>query len=314
MQKVCRFPVASLLGVMLCFGGLLSGCVVDPELPPPVRREDGGTGPGTTADMFSVQYDLAPIPGGIGGPCTMDSQCLFGSGTKRCWKQNILEEPGNIGTPGGYCTAQCTKDEDCAGQGICATVGAGQKYCLKGCASPGVCRFPDYACFVLTNTSGYCWPAVRLNCNPTSNDGSCPGFANDPKLPNGCIRRAFEDLGECHQGCQIGPSSCPFTQGGKAQHCVYINATRDTNGLPTRDKFKGNACFQLYDDARVENATCNYFDECQDGLQCNLSPGGDRKCRPLCLFGVEGACTDPNQRCRDVFDAGLGNAGLCLPK
>jgi hypothetical protein len=306
MQNVCWSRVASALTWTLC-AGLLAGCTVDGD-PGGKLRDMRASDDGGSVSIDLSLADLAPIPGGIGQPCTVDGDCLSGT-TKKCWKQNILEEPGNLATPNGYCTSQCTTDNDCAGQGICVSVAAGQpKYCLQKCASPNVCRHPDYACFVLSSTSGYCWPAARLSCNPTSGDGSCQGA--DPAAA--CIRRAFEDLGECRQVCNLGPNTCPFLQNGKRQHCVYINATRDTVGLPTRDKYKGTACFELYNDAKMENASCAYFDECQDGLQCNLSPDGDRKCRTLCQVGVVGACPDPNHKCKDVFDSGLGNPGLCL--
>lgn len=289
-------------------GGLLASCTVSDDKPPSQRRDMG------PPDLMSVAFDfsepdLAPIPGGIGAPCTTDTDCRFGT-VRKCWRQNLLDEPGNLPTPGGYCTSQCTTDQDCAGQGICVSLGQGHpKHCLQRCNGPNICRHPDYACYVLTPTSGYCWPALRLNCNPTVGDGRCQG--SDP--PAACIRRAFEDLGECRQVCNLGINTCPFLMNGRRQHCVYINATRDTQGLPTRDKYKGTACFELYPDAKQEGASCAYFDECQDGLQCNLSPGGDRKCRQLCQVGVVGACPDPMHRCRDVFDAGLGNPGLCLP-
>ena len=282
MQNVCWSRVASALTWTLCLG--LAGCQV--PFDEVDSRRGGDADLSMTMSSFDMTgVDLAQIPGGIGRPCTTDNECMFGT-TKKCWKQNILEEPGNLATPGGYCTTQCTKDDDCAGQGICVSVAAGQpKYCLQKCASSNVCRHPDYACFVLSSTSGYCWPATRLSCNPTSGDGACQG--SDP--PAACIRRAFEDLGECRQVCSLGPNTCPFLQNGRRQHCVYINATRDTQGLPTRDKYKGTACFELYNDAKMENAGCAYFDECQDGLQCNLSPMGDRKCRTLCQVGVVGA-------------------------
>lgn len=313
MQNVCWFRVASALTWTLCLGGgLVGGCIVDDTLPtcPTCHGSDMSVGPIGTMDLSSA--DFAPIPGGIGEACTANANCNAGNmANRKCWTQNLLDEPGNLATPNGYCTVQCTTDNDCAMQGICVSVAAGApKYCLKKCASGLSCRHPDYACFVLSSTNGYCWPAARLSCNPTSGDGSCQGA--DP--PAACIRRTFEDLGECRQQCNLGPNTCPFLQSGKRQHCVYINATRDTNGLPTRDKYKGTACFQLYDDAKQENAGCAYFDECQDGLQCNLSPGGDKKCHTLCQVGVVGACPDPNQKCKDVFDSGLGNPGLCLPK
>jgi hypothetical protein len=196
-------------------------------------------------------------------------------------------------------------------------VGIQQKYCLATCTNACTCR-DKYACFALGATKGFCWPDDRLTCNPTAGDGSCSADFNGDGRPDpgGCIRRAFEDKGECRQGCALGTSTCPFLPNGRQQHCVYINSQISSGGQPTRDKYKGLACFEL----RITpppaslNASCNFFDECEDGLQCNLSPGGDQKCHTLCQVGVSGACGDATQDCKDVFQAGLGNPGLCVTK
>jgi hypothetical protein len=282
---------------------VLQGCLV-PDDPQDPRRRDmlmSGGGDGGAGDLAAV--DMMRPQGAIGAACKTNADCKFGK-APACWVDHILNKPGNLATPGGYCSSGCASDADCAGQGFCTTVETGEpRHCVASCSGRKTCRDPGYACFVLSATSGYCYPDGRLTCNPTSGTGECAG-----PPPAACVRRAFDDKGECIRTCDIGFASCP-----DKQHCVYLNTTIDNTGRPTNDKFKGSACFPLYGDAKGENEKCSFFDECKDFLQCHLGPGGDGKCHYLCRVGVAMACTDPNQKCKDVFQAGLGNPGLCLP-
>lgn len=248
-------------------------------------------------------YDFALAPGAIGARCTQNADCTKGT-SPSCWKTNVLDDPGNLPTPGGYCTATCNSDADCPA-GTCQTITAGTKRCLQSCIAANVCRVDQqYACFILSSTSGYCYPANRLGCNPTAGDGTCPG-ANPAA---GCIRRTFEDQGECHTVCQLG-RPCPV-ENGVQQHCVFINAALDTAGAPTRDKFQDLACFPIPKTSKGPLESCTYFDECIDGYQCALGPTGDKKCRALCIVDAAGAC--PGQTCRDIFQVGRGKPGLCF--
>jgi hypothetical protein len=231
-----------------------------------------------------------------------------------CWKKNILDDPGNLPTPNGYCSSQCSSDADCGGTGTCQTVLAGVgKYCLRTCQVPNTCRNNDgYACFLMSATLGYCYPSTRLTCNPTlidpaTKNGTCPG-ANPASA---CIRRTFEDLGECRPLCSAGVGQCAAS-GGLPQHCVYIDTTKDSKGRTTRDTFKGLGCFPVYPDAKKPGESCNYFDECTDGYECNVVQAGDFKCHALCTVGVANGCSAP-ETCKDAFGAGAGSPGLCLP-
>ena len=85
----------------------------------------------------------------------------------------------------------------------------------------------------------------------------------------------------------------------------------DAAGQPTRDKFKGAACFPLAATPKQIGESCTYLDECADGLQCNNGPSGDKKCHPLCTVGAPGTCPT-GETCNDSFAAGRGNPGLCF--
>lgn len=280
---------------------LSTGCTVgDSRLD--LRRDMTMSMSGTTLDLAGLDFALAP--GAIGAPCTQNTDCKSGT-SPVCWSRNILDDPGNLPTPGGYCTAACTSDTDCPG-GTCQTISAGRKYCLQKCIAANICRVDQqYACFILSSNSGYCYPSNRLGCNPTVGDGTCPG-ANPAA---GCIRRTFEDQGECHTVCQLG-RPCPV-ESGIQQHCVFINATVDVNGSPTRDRFQGLGCFANVAQPKGPLESCAYFDECIDGYQCALGASGDKKCHALCIIDATGSCPQ-GQTCRDVFFAGRGKPGLCF--
>jgi hypothetical protein len=255
--------------------------------------------------------DLQMTPGSIGASCKMSTDCTTGT-TPTCWASNVLSDSGNLPTAGGYCTSPCTTDTDCKGQGFCLDVGGGAKYCLEGCIGPNICRTQQrYACFILGTNKGYCYPSTRLSCNPTQIDpgtgnGTCPGASP----PAACIRRAFEDLGECLATCTVGTGTCSSV-GGVLQHCVYVNQGYDAAGRTTRDTFKGAACFPVAASPKQLGDPCSYYDECADGLECNVGPSGDKKCHSLCIVGAQGSCA-ANQMCADSFAAGRGNPGLCM--
>lgn len=285
--------------------GVLYACTV-PDLQMNNMNQSGGD----TLDLAGV--DFAIEPGSIGSPCSDTTQCKAGLAPV-CWKKNLLEDPGNLPVKNGYCSSTCASDNDCGGSGTCQTVVAGaQKYCLRSCVGPTACRSNEgQGCYILTPRSGYCYPTDRLSCNPTQIDpatknGTCPGSVPE----SGCIRRTFEDIGECRELCTLVPGSCPVRE-GRPQHCVYLDATVDGKGAATRDTFKGLICFPLYGDARQPGESCSYFDECVDGYQCNLVATGDKKCHQLCIVGAMNVC-DNGLTCKDAFKNGVGKPGLCL--
>jgi hypothetical protein len=289
-------------------GLLTAGCTVPDQTINLTRDMSMPVGSSGLPDLYGL--DLSLIPGAIGSPCTLNTDCT--TGTPKCWAKNILDDPGNLPTPGGYCTSICTSDTDCGGQGTCQTVATGLKYCLASCFAANICRTQQrYACFILGPSKGYCYPSNRLLCNPTQIDpgtgnGTCPGATPDAA----CIRRTYEDQGECLNTCTLGSGTCSAVAGG-LQHCIYINAGYDANGQPTRDKFKGTACFPLLAKPKQLGDTCSYYDECADGLECNLGPSGDKKCHQLCEVGAPATC-GAGQTCQDSFLAGRGNPGLCF--
>ena len=296
------------LAVSLLVGLVLCGCTVSDQTLDLTRDMSMTVNTSQLPDLNGL--DLSLVPGSIGAPCTLNSDCK--TGTAKCWAQNLLDDPGNLPTPGGYCTSTCAADADCAGQGTCQTIGNGLKYCLASCFAANICRSQQrYACFILGPSKGYCYPSNRLACNPTQIDpatgnGTCPGATQQAA----CIRRAYEDLGECLDTCTIGSGTCPAV-GNTLQHCVYVDQGYDAKGQPTRDKFKGAACFPLSASPKQLGDTCAYADQCADGLECNLGPSGDKKCHALCVVGAPGTC-GAGQTCADSFSAGRGNPGLCF--
>lgn len=299
-------PFAAALTLVV--GLVAAGCTVPDQTIDLTHDLSMSTGYSQLPDLNGL--DLSIVPGSIGAPCKANTDCK--AGTPKCWAQNVLDDPGNLPTPGGYCTSVCSTDADCAGQGSCQTIATGAKYCLASCFTANICRVQQtYACFILGPSKGYCYPSNRLACNPTQIDpatsnGTCPGATQEAA----CIRRAYEDLGECLNTCKIGSGSCPSVAGA-LQHCVYVNQGFDAKGQPTRDKFKGAACFPLLTTPKQLNEACTYFDECADGLECDAGLNGDKKCHGLCVVGAPGTC-GTGMTCNDRFAAGRGNPGLCF--
>jgi hypothetical protein len=304
-----RLPRLLRLGSAFTLAAGLAGCTVPDQTTNLTHDMTMTMNTGGETDLAGI--DLARAPGSIGTACKTNTDCRTGA-TPTCWATNVLSDSGNLPTSGGYCTAPCSADSDCMGQGTCLDVGGGNKYCLASCFAAGICRDQErYACFILGPGKGYCYPSTRLSCNPTqidpgTNNGTCPGASP----PAACIRRAFEDLGECLSTCTVGSGSCSSVA-GVLQHCVYVNEGYDAAGQPTRDTFKGTACFPLPATPKQLGAACSYIDECADGLECNVGPSGDKKCHALCVVGAPGTCPT-GQTCADSFMAGRGNPGLCM--
>src|SRR5262249_2159920 len=108
--------------------------------------------------------------GGIGDPCTADTDCAAGP-MPSCWKSNVLNNPGNPATPNGYCSSKCTTETDCGTGGHCVNLGAA-KYCLKMCSDATTCRHPGYAC-AFYGPDGVCYPDTIFDCNPKMGTGTC---------------------------------------------------------------------------------------------------------------------------------------------
>jgi hypothetical protein len=258
-----------------------------------------------------------------------------------CWTDTLLNNADYVETPDGYCSQACTSDADC-GTGICYAIpGVAQAYCVAQCFSATTCRHPGYACTYQSGTvdgqiQGICFPDSNLTCSPTA--GNCNALlnVNGETTPGGCIRAAYEDEGVCHIACQVGTGTCPadprFGNTDPPQHCVFINATVDASGQPsaTGDKWDGPVCLDLSSSPTPAGSPCTYFDQCQDGYQCDRygATAAQRVCRRLCaqgngmqdptLYSAPGgmpftnAC--PSGVCTNELQAGTGNgaAGLCV--
>lgn len=81
--------------------------------------------------VFAVAAACGPT---VGDPCTTAADCLG----KACINGN--------GTPGGYCSVDCTKDP-CPTGSVCVTnaLGAGVNGCMRACNSSRDCR-ATYRC------------------------------------------------------------------------------------------------------------------------------------------------------------------------
>lgn len=293
------------------------------------------------ADLLDPEPNRCKGTGCIGAACIKDSDCTEGKdGLKKvCWEQNILDDAGNVPTPGGYCSQECTADADC-GTGYCFKFpGQRQAYCMARCRTPNTCRHPGYACAFEygAGMEGICFPDARMDCKPTQ--GTCEAVVDDKGNTGkgGCIRVAYEDKGVCHVACKVGQKTCPPDYRFKsppAQHCIYIDATQDSAGRPSPygDKWKGAVCWENVSTPIMPGQKCAFWDECTDGYQCDRLNQIDSQqvCRRLCvqppgmqddtLFTPAGATVfgstcGAGESCINAVQAGMGAnlIGLCSP-
>lgn len=305
---------------------------------------DGGS---TNGDMMIPGEDstLCKGAGCVGAPCTDAAACTEGStGAAVCWKSTLLDNPKLVATPSGYCSRECTSDNDC-GTAKCVSVpGATKQYCMARCSSSLTCRKPGYSCAYDGDKGGICFPNANFDCDPTKSDGKC-SFGTD-QAAGGCIRAAYENDkgGVCHQECLIGKGTCPpdarFGSSGTAppQVCIYLDTTADSKGnpAPTGDKWKGNVCFQQSQSPQSAGGSCTYWTDCIDGYQCDRYATSEAAsvCRQQCILGngvqkdpltngilvpstgvtlANGTCANAAEGCANSLRAGVrdGNTGLC---
>ena len=250
---------------------------------------------GGRTDMTTPPTDGGSGAGGIGDPCTADTDCKVG-GMPTCWKANVLNNTLNPPTPGGYCSAKCTADTDCGSGNKCISLGT-DKYCLKGCADAVTCRHSGYACAFIGN--GVCYPDTIFDCDPKAGTGTCTEAGTGKA--GGCLRGAFEDKGNCQASCAIGPGTCADL-GGRKRQCIYYDMTRD--GFS--DTYKGLICASQVAMPKATGAMCSYLNECVDGDECSPIDG---TCRVMC--GKSGSPACAMGTCQDDLMSPSGSAGLC---
>lgn len=132
---------------------------------------DPTTEPPDDVPTDSVEDSDAWGDGEVGDPCTLDTDC----GGVPSAAPNCLEDIfGMITFPGGYCSADCTSDDDCGPDGDCIDAVI-MSLCLKTCTSGSDCRESEgYTCDALPDMLGipgdFCLPPYDMPDIPP--DGS----------------------------------------------------------------------------------------------------------------------------------------------
>lgn len=284
--------------------------------PAPPTPADGGAQDGGAEDLAEPAPDLALGPirsGALGAACSTVMDCGKVPKDAVCFREYLLNSPVLQRTPGGYCSAYCDRDADCGADGRCVDLVFAGKACFARCDKSGICR-AGYACLI---ADGICAPAGNLNCDPTVDGGRCMAQvdidSSKPKVPGGCLREAFENLGRCAPACNIATASCPIDPLERTtQHCVYLDTTVRLDLKPTQDLWKGLVCVHDTLPAALDGQACTSFEGCLEGSQCDLWPGGSSRCYPLCVQGGSPSCK-AGTTCQDQLRGGTaqGSVGLC---
>lgn len=255
--------------------------------------------------------------GGVGAACTATTDCTEGKGERVCWRDTLLNNPKGTRTPGGYCSASCTRDTDCGANNYCVSFAPmGGLFCVAGCSDPSTCRKSDYLCTYL-DTVNACLPRLpQLTCDPkASAPCTVTAVPMDPMSPKSgaCVRQALEDgmSGICYPTCAPG-DSCGSDAMGQDLACRFLDTIRSGDG------FRGTLCTPISPRSTTQGlgAPCTYSDDCQAGFQCDsdfVRTGATGRCLPLCRTTGGGPACPVGYACQDTFGT-CGGAGLCRPR
>jgi hypothetical protein len=114
------------------------GATTQPQSPPPTSSSPP---PGSTDGGVASGADMSiPTTSRVGTPCMTDAQCDTGLFCAKTFYIGLTK----IDVPGGYCTADCSKDANvCPMNSFCYSFSFG-KYCGSSCP-PDPCR-KGYQC------------------------------------------------------------------------------------------------------------------------------------------------------------------------
>ena len=272
---------------------------------------------GSAADAVP---ELGPDPSlGVGNPCTNDNACMPGL---------LCLDEGEQWPAEGYCTMECTIDEECGGDAFCsAPLGLdGGRICIKSCESDTHCAVARRSCSrtlaaALDLGQPGCVPgnAAAKDGSPCTTFGDCSGrqtCASNPfSAPDGicvtvgctpgdnttcapggdgfCV--AFNNSGLCLDTC-TAPAECRVAQGYTCQ-----------DADPT-DAFPGICAYN----AKKVGAACATTDCGPDPWECltgSRFPGGYCGAR-ACTVGTAATCPF-DSHCYDP-DAARVNDQFCV--
>jgi HipA-like protein len=145
--------------------GVGQPCESSLDCPDGLRCGDS-TGACTASDALTTgeAWDAARIPGWVGRPCGLDSDCQAAEPAAACMNESLLEGfgvPDTIDVPGGLCVRLlCTIDAECGVNGACVDasfLGAigSAGICVRTCDTAADCRRGDaYGCAPRTLLGG----------------------------------------------------------------------------------------------------------------------------------------------------------------
>lgn len=195
--------------------------------------------------------------GSIGAACERNGEC---NGEESDCLRNFR---------GGYCSKlDCKGDEDCPGDGVCASLSAqseeaeARPACLLPCESDDECR-RGYGCAELDGTS-VCVDSSEV-----------PGLETEPANPEG------DDDGEpCESDLECKGERCIVEREESEQgdYTAYPGGYCSTPDCSSDEDCFGEAtCVQRARSASCM-ATCESDGDCRDGYRCRQSESGARYC------------------------------------
>ena len=189
----------------------------------------------------------------VGSACTSAADCGSGS----CMQTIPIV---NTTYPGGYCTGQCSRDDECGAEGVCVPGLLGRSgSCYLRCDDAHPCERDGYRCRVVSGV------------------GRC--IAAPQPLADGVVGSACENDSDCGGAAM----SCNTTLGSNAAPGGYCS----TACAISEDCGAGGVCINGISIVTISSGrclkACSAPDECRAGYACTTFGGPSS--------GPAGACT-----------------------
>ncbi len=201
--------------------------------------------------------DSGPPPSATGAACMSDADCSGTAGT--CLTEAMT------GLAGGYCSAFCTSDSDCASDAMCVQIDRTNSVCLVNCDPTGTnqCRM-GYGCANGVGIPPVCLPGCEDATDCPSGDMCQPGggfsAAGACYSPDAGVGDACSSSDQCPNN-SICASQGRF--GWPGGSCIMFGCDLNGNTGCTGDSqclpfFRGGGCFD----------GCTSASDCRAGYDC----------------------------------------------
>jgi hypothetical protein len=259
---------------------------------------------GDLAEPTDTASGDTSVAGAAGAACQLNAACR--GGTCLDW-------------PTGYCSRIDCRTNDCAGDGICVDIAAGNSACLATCNSDADCRTPHQACKTLVDGDGLVKVCMGIAPEATGIGSGCAdpakctgssaciaGFPGGYCAPLGCTAATcppdstcvtVEGRPACLRAC-FNDDDCGSREGAERK-CGVLAAV---DGSPAQVCISGIS-------GRDNGASCISDFECTSGLCQILGEGRCNVSGVPCFQSSSSATCGVGDYCRITANSRVGVCG-----